>query len=62
MLDGSFWFSYWLECTRIEKSVKMEVDRGKILAIDDNKEILLSLRVALAKHFDEVKIHTFPDN
>ena len=40
----------------------MEVDRGKILAIDDNKEILLSLRVALAKHFDEVKTHTFPDN
>lgn len=30
--------------------------RGRILAIDDNSEILLSLRVALGKHFEEVKL------
>ena len=33
---------------------------GRILAIDDNREILLSLRVALGKYFDEVKLLSTP--
>lgn len=33
----------------------------RILAIDDNREILLSLRVVLGKHFAEVKCHPEPN-
>ena len=38
----------------------MQEKTGKILAIDDNQEILLSLRVALSKHFEEVKLYISP--
>jgi len=38
----------------------MEVKLGRILAIDDNQEILLSLRVALSKYFEEIKLFVSP--
>jgi DNA-binding NtrC family response regulator len=37
------------------------MQKSRILAIDDNREILLSLRVVLGKHFAEVKCHAEPN-
>lgn len=38
----------------------MDVKSGRIIAIDDNQEILLSLRVALSKYFEEIKLYVSP--
>ena len=38
----------------------MQEKTGKILAIDDNQEILLSLRVALSKYFEAIKLYVSP--
>ena len=35
---------------------------SKIIAIDDNKEILLSLRVLLSKHYDNICVFSKPSN
>lgn len=40
----------------------MEIKTDRIIAIDDNQEILLSLRVALAKHFEEIKLYIAPND
>jgi two-component system, NtrC family, response regulator HydG len=40
----------------------METKTGRILAIDDNQEILLSLRVALSKHLEEIKLYISPSD
>lgn len=40
----------------------METKIGRILAIDDNQEILLSLRVALSKHLEEIKLYISPSD
>jgi DNA-binding NtrC family response regulator len=37
------------------------MSKARILAIDDNREILLSLRIVLSKHFAEVKCHPEPN-
>lgn len=36
------------------------MENTRILAIDDNREILVSLRIVLGKHFSEVKCHAEP--
>jgi len=40
----------------------MENKFGRIIAIDDNQEILLSIRVALSKHFEEVRLFVSPSD
>ncbi|NVO09722.1 MAG: sigma-54-dependent Fis family transcriptional regulator [Bacteroidales bacterium] len=40
----------------------MEIKTGRILAIDDNQEILLSLRVVLSKHLEEIKLYVAPSD
>lgn len=40
----------------------MENKSGRIIAVDDNQEILLSLRVALSKHFEEVRLFVSPSD
>lgn len=38
------------------------MSNARILAIDDNREILLSLRIVLGKHFSEVKCYSEPSS
>lgn len=40
----------------------MELNKGRIIAIDDNQEVLLSLRIALSKHFEEIKLYVLPSD
>lgn len=45
---------------KLPKVEVMDAKLGRILAIDDNQEILLSLRVALSKYFEEIRLFVLP--